>query len=175
MRQYSRHAAVIFALGVAFDLVLDLLGTRQVVSETLPIVTAFLPHIGLGVIGGVSFYVYNELKKIDTLRGETTISDLQDFVKASKIYNSWLESAQFLADHVDPDQIPALDKPEMEHRYKTLGSKYSKWLEVADKNGNATFNLESEKRAIQYAEIIRAHGYFKGRRYIYKERRKASN
>lgn len=166
----------IFSFGLGF--VLNLFGTRDVLTETIPLLTAFLPHIGIGAIGIAvvltTITVYTVLKKLITSHTNAIVADLYNFAQTGKEIDE--RTHRELNWRAYYDEPPKYYKhvPEDEYRFKTLGDKYLKWLAVIDSEGNLSICWKSEEKAIQYAEFLKIHGYIKGRWLIYKDRKSES-
>lgn len=149
-------------LGIGFELFLDLFGTRRIIDETVPMLSAFLPLTGIGLISGTVFFaavmVCIGIRRYFANLTETTIEDLENFILAHerprRRYPSQNEIAQCRA------------------RIRILGNKYSNWLADSNIEGEPEFGRESEGKARHYIETVKAHGYFKARRIICKQVKK---
>ncbi len=162
-----------FGLGV----LLDAFGTQQILAETRPALTAFLPHIGIGAIFAAvvmaAVTVHPVLKRYDKHLVETTIKDLTSFMDAreSKSKWEWFVKHATREDLMDDKSYPDYGS-DMEYRYKALGKLYFKWLAGTDSEGNASLDGLSGSRAVRCIEYLRMHGYFKGRLRMYRDRTK---
>ena len=163
--------------GLGFDLVLDHFGTRRIISETAPVMTAMLPHIGIGLVCGAIVGVGVLFKKIDEHLADVTITDLDQFVKAGKEYVKWasrIEQALMQTSYLSPEEheLLRIKNPAMMHRYIELGRKHFRILGVNVSSIDPPQIRDSMETAAKYAEMIRAHGYLKGRWLICRNRKK---
>ena len=119
--------------------------------------------------------VYIVLKKIDDYRAEIVIADLLSFVEAREVYNKWSEFVEHFADTEHFEQnADQYYSPEMEYRFMTLGSKYSKWLADNGSKNEPWFDVQSARMAHECVEYLRAYGYVMGRWHIRKARKQES-
>ena len=176
-----RWSAGVFVIGtvfgVGFDLILDHFGTRRIISESAPVLTALLPHIGIGLVCGAIVGVGVLLKKTDEHLADVMITDLDRFVKAGKEYVKWasrIEQALMQRSDFSPDEheLLRIENPAVMHRYIELGRKHFRILGVDVSSIYPSHIRDSMELAAKYAEMIRAHGYLKGRWLIFRDRKK---
>lgn len=150
-------------LSAGLGLVVNLFGTQRILSETSPYLSAFLPHIGIGLVLGAMVGMYNGLQKACKTRANVIISDLDSFVVAYNEYTKELANSSMILYKLISESQPAF-------RYKTLGNKYSRWIAMKSDEGNTFFDANSRAKATKYAEFFRVYGYFWGHWHVCRDR-----
>ena len=168
------YCGVFTILSFGNDLITNWFGTQRLIAETAPILEAFLPHIGIGLIGAsLLVTVSSNYKRLCTYLLETTIIDLNSFVEAHEVKGNCERMIQ-IALNANESVAEIIDEyyvPEMEDRHEILSRKYRKWLINTDKEGKYTDDGHSGFRASKCIEYFRVYGYFVGRWYIWRDRK----
>ena len=102
-------------LSTGLGLVTDLFGTQRILAETIPYLSAFLPHFGIGLISGAVVAVCFKLKTYFNTRVETVIADLHSYVEARRVSKKWSEFVEHFADtEYFEENVDKYHSPEME-------------------------------------------------------------
>ena len=172
MRRTISLGSILSCVSIGLTLYFNISGTRQLIADTQPILEAVLPLIGIVFLSfGVALVCIEGRNWIKSITGRI-IEDLIGFTEADKDRQLWRyyasQSYNRQTDHITDEK----HIQEAENRFRAIGEKYASWLAMDCSGGDPTFDSESVKKAFRYAEIFRAHGYFRGHCRIYKDRKK---
>lgn len=131
-----------FCVALAEELMFNLLGGQAVVAGLVPVVSPYLPLIGFVIAVGTLFFMFRQW---DTKKGESIRRDLADIERSAE------EILRLRVTRTTPTQFHYLIK------------KYNKWFPLNMKIDDYA------QRAAAFSEIIRIHGYIKGRKIIREE------
>ena len=153
MQRGARVGIIVSLLGIGLDLLIDSFGSRKVISEFLPVLEAFLPIIGVGVLVSVLSYVgfgaRNNLRDWAVSHNASVRADLLNLLECS-------EEVDRLAASLKTAAKPPINLPNM-HRFFLLQEKHRGWFPKGMKMG------EIKNKAARYSEIFCTYGYIKGR------------
>ncbi len=159
-RIWSKTAVFISIFGFGVDLigVFDWLevnfGAHVMIAEYAPLLSAFLPYVGLFIVLSLVFGTIERLKT-------RAINDFEEIQRCGEECVDWASA----------DVISMINTPrgKTRLRYIILSKKYEKWLKEP-RNGHSANNVVLD--AASCAETIRAYGYVRGRFIIWKKRRR---
>ena len=136
------------------DFVFELFGSGKKMSQLLPAIEIFLPHIGIGLMILGAGYILHSLHSLDRAHADRLIKTLYTFVSDSDLRPN----------KNDPEATPLMKTSRHRATYERLES----WLAV---QGEPYFfsNKESEAKAARCAELLRSYGYVLGTLKIKKE------
>ena len=133
----------------------DIFGGRKVITEALPILSAFLPSIGFGILCGAFVGGCIGIRNLDAALCAPIIEELDRIVDSGDAFFAGIRTRQ----------LPRKDAG----TFHVLPEKYLKWIANIE-NGSSSWDDRSLNRAAQFSEILRAYGYFRGRWKIRQER-----
>lgn len=139
--------AAIATIGwIGFDLLLDFYGARTIIARALPVMEAFLPAIGFGLLAGIVSAAAIWIRGYFRSRAKGLVKELRGFVKAVE----W--DSMGLMDDLHPFSGTGVDAD-------VLADKLAPWLPQAPRGVQAI-------HATWCAAVLDAHGWRKGRRMI---------
>ena len=154
--------AVLFLFGLGWDLLLDWFGSRTVISGFMPALEAFFPIVGISILGGVLIYVCvttgDYFRRWAVSRNDALDVDFRKLMESARTVG---EMPALMATKT-PIDLPTM------YRYFLLQEKYRRWFPESMKVG------EVINKAARYSEILRLHGYLKGRYKIARIERQES-
>ena len=125
---------------------LDFYGAKTIIAEALPVMEAFLPAIGFGLLAGIVSAVAIWIRAYLRSRAEGLVTELRGFVQAVE----W--DAMGLMDDLHPFSSTGVNAD-------VLADKLAQWLPQAPRGAQAI-------HATWCAAVLEAHGWRKGRRMI---------
>lgn len=137
-----------FCVALAEELMFNLLGGQTVVAGLVPVVSPYLPLVGFVIAVGTVIFIFRQW---NTKKGEAIRRDLADIERSAE------EILRSRVSRKTPTQFHYLIK------------KYNKWFPLNMKIDDYA------QRAAAFSEIIRIHGYIKGRKIIREELRRWSD
>ena len=147
-------------LGFGFDLigVFEWLGVNfgahVMITEYIPILSAFLPYVGLFIVLSVVFGAFERLKAM-------AINDLEEIQRCGEELMDWAST--------DPTSMIDVPRGQTRVRHTILSKKYEKWLKDPRMDRSVS---DVVLDAATCAETLRAYGYVKARFIIWKKRRR---
>ena len=168
MRQFLGHwRSVAIVLGaistmswLGWDLLVDEFGARAVIGQAAPILLAFLPGIGVGLIVGsvvlLCGLVTSEVRAWGGTRCSEITRDLTEL-------NAALD---FLNRRHKPINEPQDRERRARYTRRVISAKYETWLRPTRPDGITPPAQTVQDRSAHIAQVFRTHGYFRGYREL---------
>lgn len=150
---------------LGFDLMLDMFGAKQLIADAIPILRAFLPAVGFGLLVGTIVAAASVVRAWDRMRSVDIVGELEYFSEAVSSFIAKGMTSRLSAG----TGMSSYDATRFQNA-RVIGEKHSSWL--YDDESVLLNNRSSLERSVRFAAIFRIHGYIRGRRLIGKELRK---